>query len=167
MSTIETLDNVVGANLSTSAHSTRFTTNYIERVIDFADALTEKGSALAANDVIECIRVPSHSVILGAGFEVLTPAVGPSTLTYDLGVTSIDADRFVDGFNGASGVAGDYAQSPATGNQVVIGATSDTVDLLLATLSGGSDLTAGTLRVWAVFGDVKPQRSPGLAALKS
>ena len=48
----------------------------VDKVIDFAAAATAKGSALAAADVIECISVPANTVILNAGFEVITVAGG-------------------------------------------------------------------------------------------
>lgn len=125
----------------------------VDVVVDFAVAATEKGSALAAADVIECISVPTNTCILNAGLEVITAAGGESNdTTYDLGVTGIDADVFVDGFDGDAAAAGAYAQNAAAFQPVVIGATADTIDLLIATATTAP--TSGKVRVWAVLMNV-------------
>lgn len=139
---------------------------YVERTLNFATAATTKGSALAAADVIEIIDVPAESVIFSAGFEVITAAGGESAdNAWDLGVTGIDADVFVDGFDGDAAVAGDYAQQPAAYQPVVIGGTADTIDLLIQAATTAP--TSGVLRVWAWIGDVKGKNMPGRAALGS
>ena len=125
----------------------------VDVVVDFAVAATEKGSALAATDVIECISVPANTCILNAGLEVITAAGGESNdTTYDLGVTGIDADVFVDGFDGDAAAAGAYAQNAAAFQPVVIGSTADTIDLLIATATTAP--TSGKVRVWAVLMNV-------------
>jgi hypothetical protein len=124
----------------------------VEKTIDFAAAATAKGSALAAADVIECVSVPANTVILNAGFEVITVAGGESSdTTYDLG-TGVDADNFVDGFDGDAAAAGAYAQNAAAFQPIVVGATADTIDLTIATATTAP--TSGSLRVWAVLMNV-------------
>ena len=124
----------------------------VDVVVDFAVAATEKGSALAAADVIEALSVPANTCILNAGLEVITAAGGESNdTTYDLGVTGIDADVFVDGFDGDAAAAGAYAQNAAAFQPVVIG-TADTIDLLNATATTAP--TSGKVRVWAVLMNV-------------
>ncbi len=101
----------------------------VDVTVDFAAAATSKGSALAAADVIECISVPTNTCILNAGLEVITAAGGESSdTTYDLG-TGVDADCFVDGFDGDAAAAGAYA-------------TATTAP------------TSGKVRVWAVLMNV-------------
>ena len=75
----------------------------VQMELDFATALTDKGSALAAADVIPVIAVKKGFMIMNAGIEVVT-ATSAGTSTVDLG-TGVDADCFVDGFNSASGTA--------------------------------------------------------------
>ena len=136
----------------------------VEVEVDFAAALASKGAALAATDVIEAIAVPAGTMVLNAGVEVVT-AADSQTLTVDVGVTGVDPDVFVDGFN-AKGAAGTYSQNPAAFQPVVIGGTADTVDVLLATLTddtGNAPLTTGALRVWAVLVDVSAKKAPGVA----
>ena len=126
---------------------------FVDVEIDFAAAATAKGSALAADDVIECISVPANTVILNAGFEVITAAGGESAdNAWDLGVTGIDADAFVDGFDGDAAAAGDYAQNAAAYQPIVIGGTADTIDLLIQAATTAP--TSGVVRVWAVLMDV-------------
>lgn len=124
----------------------------VEMTMDFAAAATAKGSALAAADVIECISVPAETLVLNAGFEVVTAAGGESAdNAWDLGVTGVDADVFVDGFDGDAAAAGAYAQNAAAFQPVVI-ATADTIDLLIQAATTAP--TSGVLRVWAVLMDI-------------
>ena len=147
MATITTTSG--GASAGRTAGSVPY---LVDKVIDFAVAATAKGSALAAADVIECISVPANTVILNAGFEVITVAGGESNdTTYDLG-TGVDADNFVDGFDGDAAAAGAYAQNAAAFQPIVVGATADTIDLTIATATTAP--TSGTLRVWAVLMNV-------------
>lgn len=131
----------------------------VEANVNFATALTSKGSALAAADVLQVIDVPAETVILAAGIEVTTASDG-STFTVDLG-TGANADAFVDGFD-ATSAAGTYSQNPAAFQAITVGATADTIDVTLATLSGGA-VTSGVFRVWAVLCDVNAKRAPGVA----
>lgn len=117
--------------------------------VDFAAAATAKGSALAAADVIQCISVPTNTMILNAGFEVLTAAGGESSdNAWDLG-TGVDPDCFVDGFDGDAAAAGDYAQNAAAFQPLVVGGTADTIDLTIQAATTAP--TSGKLRVWAVL----------------
>ena len=74
--------------------------------LDFSQAVTDKGTALAANDVIPGLTIPANTLIMCAGFEVTEAHAGTSTDTdFDFGITGGDLDNFVDGFDfdGASG----------------------------------------------------------------
>lgn len=125
----------------------------VDATINFATAAAAAGGTLAAADVIECISVPTNTVILSAGIEVITVMGGESSdTTFDLGVTGIDVDVFVDGFDADAAAAGAYAQQPAAYQPVVIGATADTIDLLIATATTAP--TSGVARVWAVLMNV-------------
>jgi hypothetical protein len=165
MATITTLKTAAGAGTQPSVHSTRFPVHYDEVEISLPDAATAKGSALAAADIIEAISVPANSIILAAGIEVVTANGGSSVLTLDLGVTGADVDAFVDGFDFVAAAVGDFASQPAAYQPIVIGNTADTLDLLIASLTTTN--TAGVVRVFCVWVDVRDTRRPGLAALKS
>ena len=123
----------------------------VQAELDMATALSDKGSALAASDVIPIMDIKKGTMILNAGIEVIT-ATSAGTSTCDLGVTGIDPDAFVDGFNSASGTAaGTLSQNPAA-YQPIMCVADDTLDLLLATQSGAA-MTTGKLRIWAVLMD--------------
>jgi len=74
----------------------------VQTVLNLATALSDKGSALAASDVIPVIAVPKGNMVLNAGIEVDTASDG-STFTVDNGM--VDADVFVDGFDATSAAA--------------------------------------------------------------
>ena len=120
----------------------------VQTVLNLATALSDKGSALAAADVIPAIAVPKGTMILNAGIEVDTAITSASALTLDLG-TGVDADVFVDGFDGTS-AAGVVAQNPAA-YQPVMAVADDNIDVTIATLTG--TLSTGKMRVWAVLMD--------------
>ena len=119
----------------------------VETTLNLATALSDKGSALAASDVIPVIAVKKGTMVLNAGIEVDTQSDG-STFTVDLGM--VDADVFVDGFD-ATSAAAVVAQNPAA-YQPVMAVADDNIDLTIATLSGGA-VSSGKLRIWAVLMD--------------
>jgi len=120
----------------------------VQTVVNIATALSDKGSALAAADVIPAIAVKKGTCILNAGIEVDTAQTSASALTFDLG-TGVDPDVFVDGFDGTS-AAGVLAQNPAA-YQPVMAVADDNIDLKIATLTG--TLSTGKFRVWALCMD--------------
>ena len=123
----------------------------VQAELNMATALSDKGSALAASDVIPIMDIKKGTMILNAGIEVVT-ATSAGTSTCDLGVTGIDPDAFVDGFDSSSGsAAGTLSQNPAA-YQPIMCVADDTLDLLLATQSGTA-MTTGKLRIWAVLMD--------------
>lgn len=133
----------------------------VEAEIDIAAALAAKGSALAANDIIEAISVPAGSVVLTAGLQVKTaPTAGFDAGTLDVGVTGVDVDVWVDGFDLQAAAAGAWSQNPAAYQPVVVG-SADTIDVLIATLTQTSgSLEDGVIRVFAVLVDVSDRVGP-------
>lgn len=122
-----------------------------KNVIDFAAAATAKGSALAAADVIEAIRLPAGSIVMQAGILVVTVAEGESAdVALDLGITGVDADQWVDGFDYDAAAAGDRATPVAgdTTDPMRYTAASDTIDVLIQAATTAP--TAGKIMVWAL-----------------
>ena len=130
---------------------------YVQTVLNLATALSDKGSALAASDVVPVIAVPKGHMVLNAGIEVDTASDG-STFTVDLGM--VDADVFVDGFDGTNAAAV-VAQNPAA-YQPVMAVADDNIDMTIATLSGGA-VTSGKFRIWAVMMDCTDAGKDGVA----
>lgn len=143
----------LGDNTLTSARgsSQRGRNPYmVQGTLDFAQAATDKGSALAAADVIPVLTIPANTVILGAGIEVTAAHAGTSTNTaFDLGIAG--GANFVDGFDFDGASVGDYATMQTTA-PVVIGGTADNLDVTLQAMTGTT--TAGKVRVFAIVMDV-------------
>jgi hypothetical protein len=161
MALISTLD-IAGAGLPSRAGSVTVPT-LVTFELDYAKALVAKGSALAANDIIEVINIPAGTVVLGAGAFVKV-AGDSTTLTVGVG-TGVDDNEWVDAFDGKS-TAGTYAADldavPAWNTY----GTADTIDVKLQTLTG--TLTVGKLVVYALLMNVAERgQKAGIAALKS
>ena len=155
MATITTLSNAVGA-ATQPVRSVRPMPYVVENTISLAAAVTAKGSALAASDVIEALQIPAQSIVLAAGFEVITAATGSCTVS--LGVTGVTAAAYVSAFavTGSASV-GDYA-TPATAGYPIVTKAADTLDLLLVTET--TTLSAGSIRVFAVIVDAADKVGP-------
>ena len=137
----------------------------VEVEIDFAEATTEKGSALAQADVIEALPIPANTMLLAGGACVKSAMTGTSTdLTLDIGVTGGDVDNLVDGFAYDGVAAGVYATVVGV-NEPVFFASADTIDILIATQT--NTFTGGVLRVFALLVDVSDAVAPGIAAVGS
>ena len=124
----------------------------IQAELNFATALSDKGTALAANDVIPGLTIPANTLIMCAGFEVTEAHAGTSTDTdFDFGITGGDLDNFVDGFDFDGASVGDYGFK-AGQTPVLIGGTSDTIDVEIQAMTGTT--TGGVIRMFAVCMDV-------------
>ena len=150
MATITTLSNAVGAGTHPS-RSVRPMPYVVENTISLAAAVTAKGSALAATDVIEALQIPAQSIVLAAGYEVTGTVTGSCTVS--LGVTGVTAAAYVSAFavTGSTAV-GTYA-TPATAGYPIVSQAADTLDLLLVTET--TTLSAGSIRVFAVIVDAQ------------
>ena len=130
----------------------------VEAVVDYAEVLAAKGSALAAADIVKAIAVPANTMIVSAGIQQLAQA-DSTALTLHLGTTA-DDDQFAVSFNAKTGVVGTYAPVASTGVPRIAGAATS-VDVVFATLTG--TLEAGAVRVFAVLVDIDPKKAPGIA----
>ena len=155
MATITTLSNAVGSGLQ-PVRSIRNVPYMVENTINFASAVTAKGSALAAADVIEALQIPAQSIVIAAGFEILTAVTGSCTVS--LGVTGVTAAAYVSAFGVTGSLAvGDYA-TPATAGYPIVTKSADTLDLLLVTET--TTLSAGSVRVFALIVDAQDRVGP-------
>ena len=124
---------------------------FIQHELNFATAVTDKGTALAANDVIPGLTIPANTVILHAGFEVTEAHAGTSTdVELDFGITGGDLDNCVDGFDFDAASVGAYAP-------VIVGGTSDTIDIEIQAMTGTT--TGGKIRMFAVCMDIDDEGS--------
>lgn len=129
----------------------------VEAVLDLAEAVTTKGSALASGDVLKIMNVPAESMVFMAGFEVLEAMGGTST---DATVNvSVGSTTFVSGFDLDAASVGDYATVADVAPAVVTAA--DTLDVVLGTFTG--TITSGKLRVFMLLIDVSDRSNPGIS----
>ena len=118
--------------------------------VDFAAAATAKGSALASSDVIEVLDLPANAWILCAGAKVTEAHAGTSTdLTLDIGLTGGNTDFVADGFDFDGASVGDETAPVVAELPLKVGASADTIDVLLATMTGTT--TGGKLLIWATI----------------
>jgi hypothetical protein len=155
MATITTLSNAVGAGVH-PARSIRNMPYVVENTINFATATTAKGSALALNDVIEALQIPAQSVVLVAGYEVISAITGDVTMS--LGVTGVSAAAYVSAATLAAATSvGTYAAT-ASAAYPIVSQSADTLDLLIA--ASTTALSAGSVRVFAVICDMQDRVGP-------
>jgi hypothetical protein len=143
----------INAGLQPSRHG-RGMPYMAESTVDLATALANRatGGALTAGDVVLSLDIPAKTMIMSAGVEVMTATDG-ATFTIDMG-TSADADAFIDDMDVSSSVtAGTMSQVPTAGTPSIVCQAADTLDITLATLSGGA-VTSGKIRAWAILVDL-------------
>ena len=135
MATITSLANPLGAGTTLSQSANVKLPYTIWKEIDFAAAATAKGSALAAADVIEAVRVPANHVILGGWMKKTAAMTGTSTdLTLSVGVTGGVTNNIINAWDFDAATVGSFG---TLGTQVPVQITaSDTVDILIATQTG-------------------------------
>lgn len=166
MATITTLSNplstVPGAVVR---HMDNSNWTYVEfKEIDLSAAVTAKGSALAAADVIEAVRVAPGQMVLAAWVEKTAALTGTvSALTVNVGFAGGSGylaawDAFAAALN---------AQSGASVNTVIPTTTTagDTIDLTLASLTGS--LTGGKIKVGVLVLDLNTKARGIIAQPKS
>ena len=134
----------------------------VERVVDFAEVTTTKGSALANWEIVQVINVPANTLLHGAVAEVLT--VDASTAaTFDLDVA--EGDDFVDGGDLSTlgyVAVGTNGLAPFGANTVLPTSASDTIDLKI--IAPGSVAPAsGKVRVTAWMTDASSLSLGGVA----
>jgi hypothetical protein len=126
---------------------------YVQNTINMATSVTEKGTALAANDIFEAISIPANTLVLQAGYQVTTVMDGSAAgCTMHLGFSDTHGavDTFVTAFDIDAAAAGDYA-TPTDDSNILV-ETADTLDLELQAATTGP--VSGVIRVFAVLMDI-------------
>lgn len=167
MATITTLANPAGTagTIARLMDNNNFAYK-IWKEIDLAAAVTAKGSALAQGDVIEALRLPADTQILACGAKKTAAMTGTSTdLTFDIGVTGVDVDVYVDGWDFDAAAVNSYATPAGVQTPALIFSASDTIDILFTTQTG--TVLTGKVMVWAVVVDVSTEARGSIALPKS
>lgn len=129
----------------------------ISTKLNFADALTAKGSAIAASDLFRIVKLPQHSILIGGSvFVEEVPSSGSLDCTIDIGWSG-SADVIVDGvslFTSGIAAVGTNGNLVLTGGVRLGAVTDQSVDVKIATLSG--TLSSGIIRVDLIVADMGP-----------
>lgn len=141
----------------------------IEYKVTAADMIAAKGSAIAAADVYDVLRVPAGTVILAVWAKKTAAFAGTSTdLTLDLGFTGGDVDVWVDGWDFDGATLGDYVPAAQQGVGDTLGVVTNAaqvVSLLVATQTG--TWTGGEITFFALCLDIADHLDAGIVALGS
>ena len=125
-----------------------------ETTVDLAQVNADAGTAAA--DVLEMINVPAGNIVLDAGLENMTALTTASCPTFDLEVTGVTANKWV---NASTVVTAGYHAGVLTEMDAFGSLTAgtdggfdsaETTDILLNT----GTCTAGIIRCWALLVDV-------------
>jgi len=127
------------ANAGTTGYSAKGpNVKVLSQVVDLTNSDFD---TLAATDTIEVLSIPAGSIVLSAGYEILTVGTGTGTLSLGDGA---DPDRYV-----AAVVQTAAGQKAALATNVPhLYTAADTIDLLSATAVCNSKVN-----VWAVICD--------------
>lgn len=123
---------------------------YVDVTID----LTK--NSIAPGDTIQAITVPANTLILGAGFQVVSSATmnTGTNATAALGFTGGDVDEFAAALDIDGAADGAYAPQVAI-DGLALSTSGDTIDFVLA--GDGASFSAGKLRAFAVMMDISDQ----------
>lgn len=154
-----------------TTHETRMDTKglyWAEFLIDLGTGgnfQTAKGSALAASEVIECIKLPANTVVLAAYAQKETAMTGTSTdatITLQVGANAYSSALDYD----AAAVAAWTVPVAPTATLMTVVTTADTLDVVFNAFTG--TITGGKIRVKALISDMTKTNLPGgIAALGS
>ena len=153
----------VGANVLATPTVVGNTVRTIEAILDI-DAMIAAGATIANGDIFQLLEIPSESVVLTAGAEIMKSFTASCTCNIDFA----GGDDIVDGA-ALDAAAGTYLAAGTNGYTNTVGtgaastpnadfhasqlagvAASDTIDVVIA----GAAAATGRLRVYAVVADI-------------
>jgi len=159
----------VGANVLAVPTVVGNTVRTIEAILDI-DAMIAAGATIANGDIFQLLEIPSESVMLAGGAEIMKSFTASCTCNIDFA----GGDDIVDGA-ALDAAAGTYLAKGTDGeaNIVNTGAAStyaaaalalvgaaDTIDVVIA----GAAAATGRLRVYAVIADISAAHTEAAVA---
>ena len=159
----------VGANVLAVPTVVGNTVRTIEAILDI-DAMIAAGATIANGDIFQLLEIPSESVMLAGGAEIMKSFTASCTCNIDFA----GGDDIVDGA-ALDAAAGTYLVKGSAGeaNIVNTGAAStyaaaalalvgaaDTIDVVIA----GAAAATGRLRVYAVIADISAAHTEAAVA---
>ena len=139
----------------------------IQETFTAAQFIAAKGSAIAAADVYDLIRVPANTVILGVWAQKTAAFAGTSTdLTLDIGITGVDADIYTNDWAFDDAALNSYAPVGAgLTDYGTFSASSSVISALVATQTG--TWTGGSFTLYVELLDLNASGTAGIVALGS
>ena len=165
----------VGANVLAVPTVVGNTVRTIEAILDI-DAMIAAGATIANGDIFQLLEIPSESVVLTAGAEIMKSFTTSCTCNIDyaggddiIDGAALDAAAgtyLAAGTNGYTNTVGTGAASTPNADfhasQLAGVAASDTIDVVIA----GADAATGRLRVYAVIADISSAHTEAAVATR-
>jgi len=163
----------VGANVLAVPTVVGNVVRTIEAILDI-DAMIAAGATIANGDIFQLLEIPSESVVLTAGAEIMKSFTASCTCNIDyaggddiIDGAALDAAAgtyLAAGTNGYTNTVGTGAASTPNADfhasQLAGVAASDTIDVVVA----GAAAATGRLRVYAVIADISAAHTEAAVA---
>jgi hypothetical protein len=159
----------VGANVLAVPTVVGNTVRTIEAILDI-DAMVTAGYSGTDGDIFQLLEIPSESVMLAGGAEIMKSFTGSCTCNIDFGGgddiidgAALDAAAgtyLVKGSNGEANIVNTGAASLYAAEALALVGAADTIDVVIA----GAAPATGRLRVYAVIADISAAHTEAAAA---
>ena len=159
----------VGANVLAVPTVVGNTVRTIEAILDI-DAMIAAGATIANGDIFQLLEIPSESVMVAGGAEIMKSFTASCTCNIDfaggddiIDGAALDAAAgtyLVKGTAGEANVVNTGAASTYAAAALALVGAADTIDVVIA----GAAPATGRLRVYAVIADISAAHNEAAAA---
>ena len=159
----------VGANVLAVPTVVGNTVRTIEAILDI-DAMIAAGATIANGDIFQLLEIPSESVMVAGGAEIMKSFTASCTCNIDfaggddiIDGAALDAAAgtyLVKGTAGEANIVNTGAASTYAAAALALVGAADTIDVVIA----GAATATGRLRVYAVIADVSAAHTEAAAA---
>ncbi len=159
----------VGANIIAVPTVVGNVVRTIEAILDI-DAMITAGATIANGDIFQLLEIPSESVVVAAGAEIMKSFTASCTCNIDFGGgddiidgAALDAAAgtyLAKGSNGEANIVNTGSASTFAAEALACVGAADTIDVTIA----GAAAATGRLRVYAVIADVSAAHTEAAVA---
>ena len=159
----------VGANVLAVPTVVGNTVRTVEAILDI-DAMIAAGATIANGDIFQLLEIPSESVMVAGGAEIMKSFTTSCTCNIDfaggddiIDGAALDAAAgtyLVKGSNGEANIVNTGAASTFAAAALACVGAADTIDVVVA----GAAAATGRLRVYAVIADVSAAHTEAASA---
>jgi len=159
----------VGADILAVPTVVGHTVRTLEAILDI-DSMITAGATIANGDVFQLLEVPSESIVIAAGAEIMKSFTASCTCDIDFGGgddiidgAALDAAAgtyLVKGSNGEANLVNSASASTYAAESLALVGTADTIDVTVA----GAAAATGRLRVYCVVVDVSAAHTEAAVA---